>query len=130
MLSETPEPGSAHDWLRCARSDLALAQVGLQPGVMYNALCFHAQQAVEKSIKAVLTDRQIAFRRAYNIAYLLTLLPSDIDSPPEAIDAAGLTIYAVITRYPGDYEEITHDMYRDAIRVASAIVTWAARIVG
>jgi len=46
MQFETPEPGSARDWLRRARSDFALARVGPQPDVMYNELCFHAQQTV------------------------------------------------------------------------------------
>ena len=39
------EAGSATDWLRHARSDLALAQDAALPGVLLESLCFHAQQA-------------------------------------------------------------------------------------
>ncbi len=130
MQFETPEPGSARDWLRRARSDFALARVGPQPDVMYNELCFHAQQTVEKCLKAILIDRKIEFPRVHNIAYLFGLLPSDVDLPSAAIEAMGLTTYAVMTRYPGDYEEITPEMYQDAIRVAYAILYWAESIVG
>ncbi len=77
MQPEPPEPGSARDWLRRARSDFALARVGPQPDVMYNELCFHAQQTVEKCLKAILVDRNIEFPRVHNIAYLFGLLPGD-----------------------------------------------------
>ena len=107
MLLENPEPGSAEDWLRRARSNLALSSVPRPPEVMYNELCFHAQQAVEKSLEAVLIMEHIEFRRVHHIGYLLGLLPQEIPLPPEAVEAVALTSYAVTTRYPGDYEEIT-----------------------
>jgi HEPN domain-containing protein len=91
MLPEKPKPGSPADWLRRARSNLALACTPLPPDVLYNELCFHAQQAVEKSIKAVLVERGIEFRKVHSIAYLLGSLPPDISLPPEAMDAVSLT---------------------------------------
>lgn len=69
---------------------------------MYNELCFHAQQTVEKCIKAILIEQGVEFPRVHNIAYLFGLLPPDIELPPEAMEAMGLTTYAVTTRYPGD----------------------------
>lgn len=53
MPPERQMPGSPDDWLRRARSDLALAKVPLPEGALYEDLCFHAQQAAEKAIKAV-----------------------------------------------------------------------------
>jgi HEPN domain-containing protein len=41
-------------WLKNARADLALASITLPEGVQYEQLCFHAQQAAEKGLKAVL----------------------------------------------------------------------------
>jgi len=130
MLPEKPEPGSPADWLRRARSDLALACASLPPDVLYNELCFHAQQAVEKSIKAVLVERSIEFRKVHSIAYLIGLLPPDIGLPPEAVEAASLTSYAVIARYPGDYEEITEEMYQEAVRIAQVVFMWAGQAIG
>ena len=90
MRPEPPEPGSARDWLRRTRSDFALARVGPQPDVMYNELCFHAQQTVEKCIKAILIDRNIEFPHVHNIAYLFGLLPADVDLPSAAMEALSL----------------------------------------
>ena len=61
MLPEPPIPGSPEDWLRYARSDLALAQQRQAPEILLATLCFHAQQAAEKSIKAVLVQRGMIF---------------------------------------------------------------------
>jgi HEPN domain-containing protein len=41
-------PGLAH-----ARSDLTFARLPLPEGAFYEGLCFHAQQAAEKALKAV-----------------------------------------------------------------------------
>jgi HEPN domain-containing protein len=41
-------------WLAYAESDLAVAHGVDRPGVILETLCFHAQQAAEKAIKAVL----------------------------------------------------------------------------
>jgi len=43
------------DWLKRARSNLAVAAAGkTSEEVLYEDLCFHCQQSVEKSIKALL----------------------------------------------------------------------------
>ena len=41
-------------WMASARSDLAIAGITLPPEAMYEQLCFHAQQAAEKALKALL----------------------------------------------------------------------------
>ena len=40
-------------WLRLADEDLAMAQLALDQGI-YRQTCFHAQQAAEKALKALL----------------------------------------------------------------------------
>ena len=117
------------NWLRRARSDLGLARITLPRDVVYNDLCFHAQQAVEKSIKAVLIAYGIEFPRVHDIAYLAGLLPSGIALPTEIQDAASLTSYAVAMRYPGEYENITEEIYREALGIAEAVFAWAAEII-
>lgn len=129
MLSEKAQPGSAADWLRRARSDLALASLPLPPDVLYNDLCFHAQQAVEKSIKAVLIHYGVELRKIHDIAHLIALLPAHAPPPPAAEDVASLTSYAVMIRYPGDYEDVTEEDYLEAGRVAETVYAWAERIV-
>jgi HEPN domain-containing protein len=52
MPQDRRMPGSAEDWLARAEGDLALARAPLPQGAFYEDLCFHAQQAAEKAIKA------------------------------------------------------------------------------
>ena len=55
-------PDTPQEWLRRARADLALARVGLNAeGTLPEDLCYHAQQAAEKAIKAVLVSRNVDF---------------------------------------------------------------------
>ena len=53
-------PDDPRAWLRYARSDLALAR-SEAPEIYLEHLCFHAQQAVEKALKAVLIERGVRF---------------------------------------------------------------------
>jgi HEPN domain-containing protein len=48
------------EWINRARSNLIQARVA-QPGIYFEDLCFEAQQAAEKAIKAVLITRRIDF---------------------------------------------------------------------
>ncbi len=55
------KPGSPGDWLRHASSDLELARIGRNSKVLHEDLCFHAQQAADKAVKAVLLWKSIPF---------------------------------------------------------------------
>jgi len=54
MPPKMPAPGSPEDWLRHARSDLSIAGQQRASETLLETLCFHAQQAAEEGIKAVL----------------------------------------------------------------------------
>jgi HEPN domain-containing protein len=88
-------------------------------------LCFHAQQAAEKSIKAVLRAHGIPFPKTHNLDIILDLLPADVSLPPDDTLVGGLSQYAVMTRYPGMDEPVTKEEYREAIRLAVSVVKWA-----
>lgn len=61
---------------------------------------FHAQQAVEKTLKAVLSSAGIVFRRTHDIAELLDLLTdSGLPPPPASETLDELNPYAVEARY-------------------------------
>jgi len=123
-----PEPGSPADWLRHASSDLAIAQVPMTSGVLLETRCFHLQQAAEKSLKAVLVSLGIPAPRTHNLKTLMEMLPRTCPLPTDVALAASLTDYAVISRYPGDYEEITEEEYREAVRLAEAVVSWGRTV--
>ena len=52
----------AMEWLRRAKSNLARAKVGkVSEDILYEDLCFDAQQAAEKAFKAVCIINDIRF---------------------------------------------------------------------
>ncbi len=67
MPQDRPVPGSAEDWLARAEGDLALARTPLPEGAFYEDLCFHAQQAAEKAIKAVYQHYGKRFRYTHDL---------------------------------------------------------------
>ena len=126
MSSDKPVPGSPRDWLRLAEGDLAIARCSTAEGVLLESLCFHAQQAVEKSIKAVMQSRNLVVPRTHDIAALITyLINAGVDFPEGLREAAILTDYAVAARYPGSWEEIERDDYETALSLAAQVVAWA-----
>ena len=116
-------------WLENARADLALAQAGLPPGALYEHLCFHAQQAAEKGLKAVLLQRGIEFPFTHNLQILLDLLPAGLAVAPGIVEAVDLNPYAVTTRYPGEIEPATENDWREAVRIAEMVVDWVKTII-
>lgn len=124
-----PEPGSPADWLRHARSDLSVARRTGDPDTLLETLCFHAQQAVEKCLKAVLVSRGIAPPATHNLKTLIEKLPPDLELPAYVVDAAALTDYAVTARYPVAYEEVDEEEYLDALRTAERVMLWAGKAV-
>jgi HEPN domain-containing protein len=122
--------GTAQQWLNRAKGNLALAKQPKPKEAFWDDLCFDAQQAAEKSIKAVLVYRQIDFPRTHNIRSLLELLdPEASEIAKEIWDAVDLTNYAVETRYPGPAEPVTRREYRRAVAIAQKVVKWAENII-
>ena len=130
MAADFPIPGSAEDWLRYARSDLGLACVDQPEGVLLESLCFHAQQATEKALKAVFVFLDIDFPRTHNIRTLLDQLPDSIGIPREVEESAGLTDYAVESRYPLNIEPVDNAEYLHAVGLAKVVVLWAETLIG
>lgn len=112
-------------WLRYARSDLALVMAGLPPGVLPETLCYHAQQAVEKALKAVLLHHGIPFPRTHHLGALLERMPPSVSPPAEVAQAAKLTIYAVMLRYPMVLESVEPADLQEALELARLVLQWA-----
>ena len=129
MHPEENSPGSPEDWMRHAHSDLQLAKISRPPGVMLESLCFHAQQAAEKALKAVLVSLRIPFSKTHSIRMLMDLLPETLILPSEVEEASRLTDYAVISRYPGDTEPVEEVEYQEAVELADMVVSWAEMII-
>lgn len=123
-MPERFPPDDPREWLNRAKSNLVQAKV-LQPGVYLEDLCFNAQQAAEKAIKALLLHRGVQFPYIHDMAELLRLLEQEGEDMPSRVrDADQLTYYAVETRYPGLAEPVDREEYEEAVALAEEVVRW------
>ena len=75
MQSDERDPTKSAEWLRRAKSNLLRAKAPRDhPEIMYEDLCFDAQQAAEKAIKGLLVHLQTPFPKTHSISDLLALV--------------------------------------------------------
>lgn len=63
------DPTDPRTWLARARSNLRLAEVCYQQGVFLEGLCFEAQQAAEKALKALCVWRGLGFPKTHSLVF-------------------------------------------------------------
>jgi HEPN domain-containing protein len=125
MPPERLAPDDPKEWLNRAASNLAHARAR-GPGVYLEDLCFNAQQAAEKALKALLLHQKVRFPFVHDIGELLRLLEESGQAIPDDVrEAKQLTDYAVETRYPGFFEPVTEAEYQEALMLASRCFEWA-----
>lgn len=92
-------------WLRKADSDLLNIRNNLSaPDVPTDTVCFHAQQAIEKLLKAVLIAHGRNIAKSHD---LVKLLMDVVDIVPELLpfedQLEEISEYGISVRYPDDY---------------------------
>lgn len=124
-LPERFPPDDPREWMNRARSNLVRARSRM-PGIYLEDLCFDAQQAAAKAIKAVMIARDIEFPYVHDLDRLLTLLePTGQPVPDEIHRAERLTRYATAARYPGMERPVSEQEHAEAVAIAEAVVRWA-----
>lgn len=124
-MPERYPPEDPREWLNRARSNLMVARTE-ELGIYLEDLCFNAQQAAEKAIKALLIQHDVEFPYVHDLAELLTLLERAGREVPESIrQAERLTRFAVFARHPGLAPPTSREEYREALALAEAVVRWA-----
>lgn len=121
-----PLPDLAVRSARMADGDLRYARLGLDAGDQEPwAVCFHAQQAAEKWLKAVIAAVGTEPPYTHNLVALKALLPPELDLPVTVEDLGALNPYAATTRYAlsdvPDEPEPTLEDARTAVAIAEAI---------
>jgi hypothetical protein len=77
-----------------------MAQITDKPDAPDWGIGFHAQQAVEKALKAVLSDRGLEYPRTHDLLLLMELLEkARVQGPPDASDLDSLSVYGAPLRY-------------------------------
>jgi len=89
----------------------------------YWTASFHAQQAAEKALKALLTRHQIEFVKTHSIGELLQLAEPVAPGISARLDAArDLTRHAVADRYPGEEAPVTQASARQHVDLARTVL--------
>ncbi len=91
--------------LRKAANDLIAADTVLSTEQAMDTVCFHAHQAVEKSLKAVLAFHNVEYPWHHDLGELFALVkPFVPEMMPFEEQIVGLTPYAVAVRYDDEFE--------------------------
>jgi HEPN domain-containing protein len=109
-------------WIRKAESDLRnIALVLPADDCPYDTVCFHAQQAAEKYLKAALTFLGIPFPKVHDLDELLDLLPAEADVPVARDALTELSQLAVAPRYPGWDADIDRELAERSHATAQSV---------
>ena len=101
----------------------ALNRLVGDPNIVDAIVGFHAQQACEKGLKAVLASRTVPYPKTHNLHVLRDLLIDDgLPIPKEVDDALMLSPYAAQFRYD-DPPEGGFDR-AEAVRLVSGVLEW------
>lgn len=117
-------------WLLKAEEDFAVAEHLLSESTPYvGTVGFHAQQAAEKFLKAVLVHYQVEFPKTHDLGKLLDLI-APVNAPLADClrGATALNPLGATMRYPSDLPELTAQDARTAVGLA-AVVREAVRAV-
>jgi HEPN domain-containing protein len=115
----------AQRWLARADHDIITAkQTLLLEDGPTDTPCFHAQQAIEKALKGLLTGNQVAFPRTHDLLRVLDLalpLMPDLDLYRERF--ADMETYAVDIRYPDLGFDPSREEALEALALSEEVVS-------
>ncbi len=123
--------GDAKEWLAHAEADLHYARLGQKDSAaLASLIAFHAQQAIEKALKAVLVRGGVEFPKTHDLEELLELVEDGGVVWPDAFNKVlEFTPFATHARYPGFDDPTTQADVDEAISLAEQVVAWARKEV-
>jgi len=97
-------PNLVELWLKYAQDDLNSASVLLREGI-YNMVCFHSQQAVEKVLKSIIAHYRMEIPRTHNLIRLQGICENLSGEKLEIDDGKLMFLNDVYidSRYPADF---------------------------
>lgn len=110
------------EWVIKAENDLKNAAHALRLGGSSptDTVCFHAQQCIEKYLKALLVLEGIDFPKTHDVKALMALLPRNAAPNLEVEEQERITDYAIGPRYHG-WPEISLAEARRAVALARRV---------
>ena len=115
--------------LQKAANDLMAAQATVSTGQALDTVCFHAQQAVEKCLKAILALHEIDYPWWHDLSELFELVrPLASELIPFEDQMFRMTPYAVEARYDEEFEP-SLDEASEAFEVAEEVYRLSSTII-
>ena len=90
------------EWLKRARDDLDVAMEIIVREHLTNMVAFHSQQAVEKSLKAIVEEFEIGFVKIHNLERLIGIVNQRMDLDVDLNFIKRLDEVYISMRYPSD----------------------------
>lgn len=121
------------EWVKIAEEDLESAECLFAKG-LYRMVCYHAQQAVEKFLKATLAEEGSEIPRIHNILDLLFVLQRQERYPPLNDEEAVFLSSVYRARYPAGLGllpqgEPSREDAKKALHLAREICAWFSKEV-
>lgn len=118
-------------WWALSRSDWRVAHVvaELEPPE-WHLVCFLAQQAAEKALKALMESRDMPVPRTHDLRVIAERLGAGEDADRVVDAAITLSVYGVGPRYPHAGGEATEVQARAALAAARVVCDWSEVALG
>ena len=121
MKDHDSDIDNARSWLRYAKEDLdSASKLNTGAGAPRN-VCWLSQQATEKALKAAFVSEGMDFPFVHDLDRLRNSLPEGWPVKKTHPSLARLTGFATISRYPGDWPELTVSDASYALSVARSV---------
>jgi HEPN domain-containing protein len=91
------------EWLKAAGDDLIAIESLIYNPILTNIVAFHSQQAIEKSMKAVIEEFNIAFIKTHSIQTLFLKIEDILSFSVNELIISELDRLYLDSRYPGDF---------------------------
>ncbi len=105
-----------------AKSDLDAAYALLEKGDFFpRQICFMAQQAGEKAIKAILVYLDLPFPHTHDLDHIRELIPAGWEVKEKFPQLYDLSVWAVESRYPGHTPDVVEYEARETLQLAQAV---------
>jgi len=116
-------------WIKRAKSNLLRAKMPKNEDMFYEDFCFDCQQSAEKALKGLIVHLGLTPHKTHFFGKLFEELSKRLELPSWSEDVFELNDYAVSTRCPDDFKEISIDEYKRAVDLAERVYNWVVEIM-